>query len=65
MSIYNNLMLGSLLDCVEIVVVHPLTVVILSTRDNIANITTLKRCVSILIHQLISSVHVTLIVANR
>jgi hypothetical protein len=55
MSIDHDMMLGSLCHTIEIVIVQPLTIVMLTTRNDIAYIATLYRIVTILIHQVIGS----------
>ena len=57
-------MLCSLFDGIEVVVDHLLPKVILSHRHNIADITTLYGRISIVVHHLISLLHVALIVTH-
>ena len=46
MGIHHDMMLGGLLDAVEIVVVHPLAIVVFSTGDDVAHITALHGCIT-------------------
>ena len=59
------MMLGGLLDAVEIVVVHPLAIVVFTTGDDIAHIAALHGSVAIFVHQLIGSLQMALVVAGR
>ena len=63
MGIYANLILGSFSHGVQIMVVHPLTVVMLSTRNHIAYITTLHCIVTVVYHKLVGFIHMTFIIA--
>ena len=63
-GIDHNMMLGSLLDAIEVVVHHPLTIMILPPGDDIAHIATFHGSVAILIHQLVGSLQMALVVAS-
>ena len=63
-GIDHNMMLDSLLDAIEVVVVHPLAVMILPPGDDIAHVATLHGSVAILIHQLVGSLQMALVVAS-
>ena len=65
MSIYHNFIVGSLFNCVKIVVNHPLSVMMFSTRNNIAHISTLNRVISVIYHKLICLIHVAFIISYR
>ena len=60
----HNLVLGSLFHCVKIVVVHSLTIVVVTAWDDIAHITALHGGIAIFVHQRVSLLHPTLIVGN-
>ena len=64
MSIYHDLMLGSLCDSIEIMIVEPLSVMMFATRNHIADITALHRIIAILIHKVVCRLHVSLIVTH-
>ena len=64
MGIHHDMMLGGLLDAVEIVVVHPLAIVVFSTGDDIAHITALHGCITIFVHQLIGRLQMPFIIAG-
>ena len=51
MRIDHDMMLGSLLDDIEIVVVHRLRIVMVATWDDITHIARLHCIVAILVHQ--------------
>ena len=59
------MMLGSLGHTVEVMVVHPLAVMMLPSRDDIAHIAALHGVVAILVHQAVGLVEVSLIIAHR
>ena len=65
MGIDHDMMLRSLLNGMEIVVVHPLAVMILAERQDIAHIAALHRIVAILLHKIVGSIHVTLVITYR
>ena len=64
-GIDHDVVLGSLLDGIEVMVVHPLSVVMLSARDDVAHITALHSSVAIAVHQVVGSLHVALVVTDR
>ena len=59
------MVLGSLLDDIEIVVVHRLRVVVVATWDDITHIARLHSVVAILVHQLEGLFDMTLVVLCR
>ena len=63
--IHHNLMLGSLLHSVEVVVNHILTEVVLAEWLNITHIAALYSGVAVLIHKRVGLLHMALVVANR
>jgi len=65
MAIDTDLISRRFLDGVKIVVVHPLTVVVLASWNDVSNITALHGIVAIVYHELVGLVQVTLIIANR
>ena len=65
MGIDHDVVLGSLGNTIEIMVVEPLPVVMLSTRNDIAYIAALHSIVAIFVHQIIGSLQMTFIVADR
>ena len=64
-GIDGDLMLSSLLDSVEVVVHHALTVVVLTARDDVAYIATLDSGVAVIDHELVGLLHVALVVRDR
>ena len=64
-GIDGDLMLSSLLDSVEVVVHHALTVVVLTAGDDVAYIATLDSGVAVVDHELVGLLHVTLVVRDR
>ena len=46
-------------------IVHPLTIVMLSTRNNVTYIAALYRIVSILVHQAVGSIQMTFVITDR
>ena len=65
MCIYHDFIIGCFLYRIEIMVVHPLSVMVFSTRDDVAHITTLYRVITIIGHKLVSFVHVSFVVTYR
>ena len=65
MGIDPDMMFRSLLNSMEIVVVHPLAVMILAERQDIAHITALHCIITILLHKIVGSIHVTLVITYR
>ena len=65
MSIDHDMVLGSLGYAIKIVIVEPLTIVMLATRNDVTYISALHRIVTILIHQVIGSLQMTLIITHR
>ena len=63
-GIDHDMVLGSLGDTIEVVVVHPLSVVMLATRNDIAHITTLHGIVAVFIHQVVGRMEMSLVVAH-
>ena len=64
-SIDGDLMLSSLLDSVEVVVHHALTVVVLTAGDDVAYVAALDSGVAVVSHELVRLLHVPLIVRDR
>ena len=62
-GIYHNAIVCCFLEGVEVVVVHPLPVVVFATREDVAHITTLNGVITIVHHKLISGIDIALIVA--
>ena len=62
MGIYTNLIIGGFGHCIEIVIVHPLSVMMFTTWDDITHITTLHCIISIVHHELISLVHMAFVI---
>lgn len=65
MGIYTNLIVGGFLHGIEIVIIHPLTIMMFSPRNDITYITTLHRIISVINHELIGFIHMTFVVAYR
>ena len=63
-GVYHDFVVRSFLHCIQIMIVHPLSVVMFSTRNDITYITTLDSIVSVIYHKLISSIQMTFIVAR-
>ena len=63
--IHHNFMIRSFLHRIQIMIIQPLTVVVFTTWDDIANISTLHRIVTVIFHKLISFIHMTFIVTHR
>lgn len=62
MSIDHDLVVCSTLDGMLVVIDSDLAVVVLTTRDEVADIAALHRIIAIVLHQLIGLVHVLLVV---
>ena len=65
MGIDHDMMLRSLLNGMEIVVVHPLAVMILAERQDIAHVTALHCIIAILLHKIVCSIHVAFVITYR
>ena len=65
MTVHHNVMLGSLFDHIEIMVVHRLTVMMVTTWNHITHIACLHSIITIFIHQFISLLDMTLIILRR
>ena len=65
MGIDHDMIVSSLSHAVEVVIVHPLTVVVFATWHDVAHVATLNSRIAIVNHKLVSLVEVTLIVASR
>ena len=59
-----NLIIGGFLHGIEIVVVHPLSVVVFSARNDIAYIAAFHCIIAIIHHKLIGFVHVAFVIAD-
>ena len=62
MGIDHDMMLGSLLDDMQVVVVHRLRIVVVTTWDNVAYITRLHGIITVFVHQVEGFLHMTLVV---
>ena len=58
-------MVGGLADGVLVVVVHPLAIVMLSAREDLADIAGLHGIVAVLVHQVVGRVDVTFVIPYR
>ena len=56
-------MLGSFSHGIQVMVVHPLPIMIFAARNDIAHITAFHGIVTVLVHQVIGSLHVAFVVA--
>ena len=65
MRIDHDMLLGGFLHAIEIVIHHPLTIMVFAARYDVAHITTLDRIVAMINHKLVSTVEMSLIVAHR
>ena len=63
-SVDHNVMLSRLLKHIEIVVVHRLAVVEITTRDNVAHVSAFHSIISVVVHELIGLREMTFIVDN-
>ena len=64
-GIDGDLVLSSFLDSVEVVVDHTLTVVVLTTWDDVAHVAALDGGVAIVDHELVGLIHMALVVPDR
>ena len=62
MGVHHDVMLGSLFDAVEVVVVHRLRVVVVATRDDVAHVARLHGVVAIAVHQRVGLLEVAFVV---
>ena len=65
MCVYHHVMLCGLCDGVEIMVVQPLSVMMLSERQYITDISALDGVVTIFVHKTVCGLHMTFIVSDR
>ena len=65
MGVHHDVVLGSLLDAVEIMVVGRLRVVIVATGNDVAHIATLHGVVAVLVHKTICLLEMALVVEGR
>ena len=65
MSIHHNSTVSSLLKYTIIMIHHPLSIMILATRDNTTNITRFNRMIAILFHKIKSFVNTTFVISCR
>ena len=63
--IHHDFVIGGFLHCIQVVIVHPLSVVMFAAGDDVAYITALYGVVSIVCHKLVGFVHVAFVVAYR
>ena len=64
-SIHHNAVVSSFFNSIKVVIVHPLTVMVFASRNDIPYITAFYGGVFVLVHQLIGFIHKTLVVADR
>ena len=62
-SINHNMIVGSFLDGILIVVVNPLAVVVFATRDDVSHISAFHCLVAVCVHKCVCRIHMSLIVA--
>ena len=62
MGIDHDMMPSCLGHCVEIVVVHPLPVMMLPERKDVAHVSALHCVVAILVHKVVCGFHVPLVI---
>ena len=62
MRIHHDVMLGSLLDDVQVVVVHRLRIVVVAAWDDVAHIARLHGIVAVFVHQFVGLLDMTLVV---
>ena len=65
MRVDHDLVLGSLLDGIQVVVVERLAVMMLATGQHVAYVSALYGVVAILVHQIVGILHAALIIARR
>ena len=65
MGVHHDVVLGSLLDAVEIMVVGRLRVVIVATGNDVAHISALHSVIAILVHEAVGLLQMALIVDRR
>ena len=63
--VHHDVMLGCFGNCKEIMVHHPLAVVVFTAGKDITHISGFYRVISILVHQLVRFLHMALIVSDR
>ena len=63
-SIHHNLVVCCFLHRIQIMIIHPLSVMVLATGNNIADITALYRVIAVIHHKLISFIHMTFVVTG-
>ncbi len=64
-SVYHDFVVRCFLHRIQIVVVHPLSIVVLATWNDIAYIAAFYRIISVVCHELVCLVHVAFIVTYR
>ena len=64
-SIHHDFMIGCFLHCIEIMIIQPLPVMMLTAWDYIAYISALHSVVAVIFHKLVSFVHIAFIVTDR
>ena len=64
-GIHHDVVLGGFLDAVEVVVVHPLSVVVLAAGYDVAHVAALHRVVAVTVHQCVGGFQMALVVARR
>ena len=63
-TVHHDVVLGGLFHGVQVVVVHPLAVVVLALGQHVAHVSALHRVVTVLVHKRVSGLHVALVVAR-
>ena len=62
MRVNHDVMLRRLLDDIEVMIVHRLRVMVVATRDDVAYIACLHGVITVLVHQFVGLLYVTLVV---
>lgn len=65
MSVDHDFVIGSFGYGIEIMIYHPLAVVVFAARDDITHISTLYSIVAVVCHELVSFIHMTFIISYR
>ena len=60
----HNVVVGGLFQGIEVVVVHPLAVVVLTARHDVAHVATLDGVVAVVDHEAVGRIEMSLIVAH-
>ena len=62
--IHHDVVFGCFCDTIKVMIIEPLPVMMLATRDDVAYITALYRIVSIFVHQVVCSLKMALVITN-